>query len=311
MRKSLLVADRSAGQTRYSMLETIRQFAEEQLVLSGAEEDIRAAHARYFAEQEADIMALWDSPRQREAYSWFGTELANLRVAFRWAAQHGDLDVTAALATYAGILGYLIENHEPISWSEELIESARAIKHPRLATLYVLASECGLAGRIDAAVLYRNAAQDIMASGRGEVMYGFEALLGRMYLVTAHPERWAEWCRPRLARECDTRARTLLLASMVLTQTVAGMTDDAISAATNLIPLTEMTDNPHAISFALLAYGFAYRDTEPLRALDALRRGLVIAHDSGVRNNESFLAMSLGPLEAEHGDPLAALDYVT
>ena len=32
VRKSLLVADRSSGRTRFSMLETIRQFAEEQLV---------------------------------------------------------------------------------------------------------------------------------------------------------------------------------------------------------------------------------------------------------------------------------------
>ena len=32
VRKSLLVADRSTGRTRFSMLETIRQFAEEQLV---------------------------------------------------------------------------------------------------------------------------------------------------------------------------------------------------------------------------------------------------------------------------------------
>ena len=31
-------------------------------------------------------MALWDSPRQREAYDWFTLELANLRTAFRWAA---------------------------------------------------------------------------------------------------------------------------------------------------------------------------------------------------------------------------------
>ena len=69
VRKSLLVADRSAGRTRYSMLETIRQFAEEQLVASGAATEIRAAHSRYFAGREADIMALWDSPRQREAYA--------------------------------------------------------------------------------------------------------------------------------------------------------------------------------------------------------------------------------------------------
>ena len=36
VRKSLLVADRSAERTRFSMLETIRQFAEEQLAASGA-----------------------------------------------------------------------------------------------------------------------------------------------------------------------------------------------------------------------------------------------------------------------------------
>ena len=71
VRKSLLVADRSSGRTRFSMLETIRQFAEEQLVASGAADEVRTAHARYFAGREADILALWDSPRQREAYTWF------------------------------------------------------------------------------------------------------------------------------------------------------------------------------------------------------------------------------------------------
>src|SRR3954468_12697916 len=66
VRKSLLVADRSSGRTRFSMLETIRQFAEEQLVAGGEATEVRAAHARYFAGREGDIMALWDSPRQRE-----------------------------------------------------------------------------------------------------------------------------------------------------------------------------------------------------------------------------------------------------
>ena len=65
VRKSLLVADRSSGRTRFSMLETIRQFAEEQLVAGGEASEIRAAHSRYFAGREADILALWDSPRQR------------------------------------------------------------------------------------------------------------------------------------------------------------------------------------------------------------------------------------------------------
>jgi predicted ATPase len=81
VRKSLLVADRFSGRTRFSMLETIRQFAEEQLVAGGQASEVRAAHAGYFAGREADIMDLWDGPRQCEAYAWLTAELANLRKA--------------------------------------------------------------------------------------------------------------------------------------------------------------------------------------------------------------------------------------
>src|SRR6202034_1923442 len=142
VRKSLLVADRSSGRTRFSMLETIRQFAEDQLVASGSATEVRTAHSRYFAGREADIMALWDSPRQREAFDWFTIELANLRTAFRWAADHGDLDVAATIATYVGLLGAGVQTYEPIAWAEELIEPARTVDHPRLAFLYAIASQC-------------------------------------------------------------------------------------------------------------------------------------------------------------------------
>ena len=45
--------------------------------------------------------------------------------------------------------------------------------------------------------------------------------------------------------------------------------------------------------------------------MDAERRGLMIAQRSGNRGNESHLSGSLARLEAEHGDPQAALDYLT
>ncbi len=70
------------------MLETIRQFAEEQLAAMGAADTARAAHARYFAGREADVMALWDSPRQREAYEWFTVELPNLRSGVPLGCRH-------------------------------------------------------------------------------------------------------------------------------------------------------------------------------------------------------------------------------
>jgi predicted ATPase len=309
VRKSLLVADRSSGHARFSMLETIRQFAEEQLVARGEASEIRAAHSRYFAGREADILALWDSPRQREAYTWFSVELANLRTAFRWAADRGDLDVAAALATYAAFLGVCVDNYEPIAWVEELIEAARAVDHPRLAFLYVLAVQCWNPGRIEAAVGYADAGQRVIESGRHEVPFGFEGVLGNVYGVIGQPERWIEWCRARLARGRDTH--TVTRTALVFTLTLAGAGEEARAAADGLIEAADATHNPYALSLALYAHGRAFSDTDPAGARDALRRGLVIAQDSGNRYIESLGAVGLSRVEAKHGDPLAALDYVT
>ena len=308
VRKSLLVADRSAGRTRYSMLETIRQFAEEQLVARGEATEVRTAHARYFAGREADILALWDSPRQREAYDWFTTELANLRTAFRWAADHGDLDDAAAIATYATLLGHLVNNYEPIAWAEELIEPARAVDHPRLATLYVLAAQCYWTGRIEEAVGYADAGQTVIRSG-GEVPFGLEGALSGVYVAIGQPERNVEWCRAQLARGRDTH--TLTRAWLVIALSAAGAGDEARAAAKGLIDAAEATHSPYALANALYCYGCAFRDADPVRALEAFRRGLVIAQDSGNRLFESELATGLSRLEVEHGDSLAALDHIS
>jgi hypothetical protein len=55
----------------------------------------------------------------------------------------------------------------------------------------------------------------------------------------------------------------------------------------------------------------AVHDADPVGSLAALRRGLAIAQDSGIRFVESTSAYEVARLEAEHGDPLAALDLFT
>jgi tetratricopeptide (TPR) repeat protein len=309
VRKSLLVPDRSAGRTRFSMLETIRQFAEEQLAARDEATEARDAHARHFAGRENEIMFLWDSPRQREAYDWFTTELANLRTAFRWAADHGDLDVAATIATYATFLGFVIENYEPIAWAEEVIEPARAVNHPRLAVLYLMASLCWMPGRVDESLRYSDSGQLIIGNGPGHPPFGIEGWLGSAYMAIGQPERWVGWCRTQLAHGRDTH--TLTRTSLVYALTTAGSANEAMAAANGLIEAAETTRNPYALSFALTAYGFPFRDADPARALDAMRRALVIARDSGNRFNESNAAQNLAYVEAQRGDPLAALDYLT
>jgi predicted ATPase/class 3 adenylate cyclase len=309
VRKSLLIADRSSGRTRFSMLETIRQFAEEQLVAGGAATEVRAAHSRYFAGREAEIMALWDSPRQRQAYEWFTVELANLRTAFRWAADQGDLDAAATIATYAGLLSVGVDNYEPIAWAEELIGPARAVDHPRLGTLYVMASQCYNAGRIQDAVRYADDGAKVIERVSEQVPFGFEGILGVGYINIGQPERWIELCRAQLARNRDTH--TLTRACLAFGLILAGRSGEAMAATHGLVDAADATGNPYAVSNALLADGFAFRDTDSARALGTLRRALLIARDSGNRWAESQASVILSSLEAKKGNPLAALDYFT
>jgi hypothetical protein len=306
----LTVNSRLREQTRYSMLETIRQFAEEQLVARGEAEEVRAAHARHFAGREADVMAVWDGSRQREAYAWFTVELANLRAAFRWAADHHDLDTASALAIYATFFGAFVEQYEPVAWAEELIEPARAVEHRRLAQLYVMAAHCYVAGRVDDALGYSEASQLLRESGCfDEVPDVAQALLGAAYASKGRPELAVEFCRNIIAQSSDPHTSIRVLLTMALT--VAAAHEEAEAACDGLLADAEATRNPYVMSFAFLAYGFAYLDADPVVAYEACRLGLAIAQDSGNQNLVSVIAVVLSRLATTHGDHVDAFDFLT
>jgi predicted ATPase len=307
VRKSLLVADRSSGRTRFSMLETIREFADEQLVASGMAEQTHGAHASYFAGCEADIMALWDSPQQSEAYTWFFTELANLRAAFRWSADRGDVDAAVTISTLTAFVCLWVETYEPISWVEEILDHAVAANHPGLGFAYTLAAQSFLAGRIEEAVRYSDAGQLVIRDTNGEVPFGLDGWIGDAYMSVGQTDRWVDWCRTQCERDRDTHGLTRAGLSIALM--MSDRRDEAMAVADGLIDVADATDNPLAMSYVLFAEGTAFRDADPVRALNALRRGLSIAQDSGNRLNESNFATVLTQLEFRNGDPLAACEY--
>jgi hypothetical protein len=309
VRKSLLVADRSTNRTRFSMLETIRQFAEQQLVASGESEELRAAHARYFAGREADVLALWDSPRQREAYEWFMLELANLRTAFRWAADHDDLDSAVAIAVFASTLGSWVEQFEPGAWAEDIIEPARRVEHRRLAQLYVMASRSGVTGRLDVATMYAEEGLRAINSGRFDaVPFGFAYELGGVYITKGDPSRWIEMCRNAIAEGAD--GHTLARAYMVITLVMVGEEEEAVAASEVLRAADSGIENPALVCWALLAYGFARHRIDPTAAYEVHRRGVEIAQASGNRLLETYHIGNLSRLAALHGDPIEAFDFI-
>jgi predicted ATPase len=318
VRKSLLVTDRSAGRTRFSMLETIRQFAEEQLVANGSATDVRTAHARHFAGREADIVALWDSPRQREAYDWFTVELANLRTAFRWAADHDDLDVAISVAWCASSFGVWVEQYEPVAWIEEIIEPARAVRHRRLVQLYVMASHSFATGRIGDALTYFETGEQLSKSSDFDAV-AYEGLYssGVVYSVAGHPERWVALCRRAIAAQ--TSPLTVTRACLCIALNLSGKGDEARLAADGLLAAADAADNPNTACFALMGHGAAYSDSDPVAAYHAYRRALKIARETGNRQLETAVATMLCVLTANEDDPffgapddaIDPLDYLT
>jgi len=156
---------------------------------------------------------------------------------------------------------------------------------------------------------YCDAGQIVVGRGRDALPYGIEGVLGVVHLTIGQPERLAQLCRAQLARRRGTHVhiRVWLVSALAL----AGSGGEAMDSADGLIEAAEATGNPHLLALALGAYSLAFRDADPVGALNAGGRGLVIAQDSGNRTIASTMANTLARLEAEHGDPVAALDHLT
>jgi tetratricopeptide (TPR) repeat protein len=255
------------------------------------------------------MLAQWDSPRQRETYAWFTVEKANLRSAFRYAADHGDLESGAAITSYAALLGYWVQQYEPTAWAEELIDRAKAVDHPRLAQLYIIAALCFMTGRIDDFLRYTDAAEVAINSGRYDaVPVVHEAVLGGGYLTTVPPEQCVQWCRNVIARNPDDHR--YVLPNLVFALEFAGAHDEAVALSEELLNAIDDITNPALQCAVLMDYGYTHGKTEPAGAYDALRRALVIAQSNGDRQLESSVALNLSSVAANYADPEDALEFV-
>jgi hypothetical protein len=307
VRKSLLVVQRSSGRTRYSMLETIRQFAEEQLVDEGSAADVRDQHAAYFASKESDLEAAWDGPDQPTAYAWFAIELPNLRSAFRWAADSSTFEVAATIATYSAFFGCAVANLEPLAWAEELLSDACANHHPRRVALLAFASQCWMRGRTADSLRYCEQAIDLLRREPDSPMpFGTDGLLGAAYMSIGEAQRAVEWYTERLA--APDSDKVLNRVGLILGMMACGRRDEARIEAQGAMTAAEATRNPYKVSFMAMACGYSLFEVDPAAALETSHRGWSLAVDTGNRANESHLASNVCRVMAHHGEPLDALN---
>ncbi len=193
VRKSLVVAHHRGTTTRYSLYETIRAFADDQLPPTERDE-LHDLHATHFATEAGSRWERWNGPGWRAQVDWVKAELANLRSAFRWSRERGDVVVAADVAAHAALIGFSVELFETIGWAEALLDEATRADVRRLPRLYAAAGYACFVGRAEAATAHAHRATELERDATYESCepgYAtFIEALGQVYC--GHLDRYVE-----------------------------------------------------------------------------------------------------------------------
>lgn len=151
--KSLVVADDSGDRTRYRLLETVRQYAQEKLGESGEADAVRSRHRDYYTELAAVLDAPQGSDYERRLEQ-AEIEINNLRAAFSWSRENSEVELALALASSLQPLWMSRGRHrEGLAWFDTALADVNVVQGEAGATVRAraLADRAILAGRTGAA----------------------------------------------------------------------------------------------------------------------------------------------------------------
>ena len=110
------------GDTRYRMLEAVRQYAQELLEESGEQEKVRRRHAEYYLALAETADQELRGPEQVSWLSRLESEHGNVRVAMGWLLDRRDTEIAARLGWALWLFWYLRgHSGEGFRWMKEVL----------------------------------------------------------------------------------------------------------------------------------------------------------------------------------------------
>ena len=276
--RSLVVAEESGIETRYRLLETIRQYGEERLGQAGEAERWRARHAGYYADLLGRVREHAHDPNPEVFWALrLGAEQDNLLAAWSWAVGTGNVD--RAFEFLAGFAPAEMWSTYPLVLpGEAALELPGADGHPGYP-LALAVSALSAANRADAAGAEELCRRATEANARQAVpdWRVEEAVCAARSGIAVTTGAFAD--AARLAEQAAGIARAggdLADASIELTFAVADhmlLGDDprAVRLANEALTLARQTGAAALISKCLLALGTAVAETDPEQARACLR----------------------------------------
>jgi len=124
--KSLVVLDSQAEPPRYRLLETIRQYGQEKLLLAGELELVRRRHLDHFVAVAEIIRPMLTRQEQLLWHARAESELDNLRLALQWSLAAGEPEL--GLRLFSSLTRFWYKNmhwKEMVGWQERLADAWR------------------------------------------------------------------------------------------------------------------------------------------------------------------------------------------
>jgi len=124
------------GEIRYDLLETIREFAGEQLEQSGEIEQFRQHHAAYFLNLAQQAQPEFRSPQQAAWLDRLEAEFGNLQAAFSWLKHH-DPEKASHLADALWWFWFIrIQGMDGRTWFQEVLKVEAEVSVAMCARMY-------------------------------------------------------------------------------------------------------------------------------------------------------------------------------
>jgi len=276
--RSLVVAEDQGPETRYRLLETIRQYGEDHLEGAGEAERWRARHADYYAELLGRVREHAHDPHPEVFWAVrLSADQDNLLDAWSWALGTGNVDT--AFQILAGFAPCEVWNTYPLMLpGEAALELPGAAEHPGYP-LALAVSALFTSARADitgAEELCRRAAD---ANARRDVpdWRVEETICAARQNVASTRGAFAE--AARLAEQAAGIARaggdladtSVQLSIAVAYHFLAGDAPRGVPMAREAVALARQIGAPALIATALLEVGAAVVQTDPDQARACLR----------------------------------------
>jgi predicted ATPase/class 3 adenylate cyclase len=310
--KSLVVAE-SGAETRYRLLETIRDYAFERLQEAEELDPMGERHARYFLEFALGAGAGLEGPEELVWRSRVERELENLRGALRWALDAGDADLALTEIYALSNIGSL--RAPPFGlMALEAAEMPGASGHPlRAAALGAVCMALTQQGELARALRFADAAL-AAAEDRSDTPDHRKMrcrLNGCLTVAVAYSgdsDRLVALARQQLeaARALEDRfeiARAVILLSGTLGPEHS---EEALAAGEEGLSLVKEVGVPSYRAWASMILGGRLAAVDPTRAEQLLDDAIATATSAANEWATVVAWQTLALLKAERGDYRAA-----